>query len=164
MQSAHTRIHTTCTHRLDTYTHARLQLTHAYIHTTYTCIHTLHTCIHTYDLHMHTYTLHMNKCTQYTSYTYTYICSHTRYTYAYTRHGTHVHIPWHIHTCTQTVSDFHLLVYLAINHSSILSLNDDQDGLPALCAAVKARDSGRVSEFMQVCMSAYWCVYIWMRM
>lgn len=47
------------------------------------------------------------------------------------------------------VSDFHFLVYIGINHSSVLSRTDEREGMPALCRAVASRDSGVMSEYMQ---------------
>ncbi|EKX52773.1 NPL4-like protein, forms a complex with UFD1 and CDC48 [Guillardia theta CCMP2712] len=47
----------------------------------------------------------------------------------------------------KTISDFHLIVYLA-THPGLFSSHSDE-GLRILCEAVKERDSNKASEFMQ---------------
>lgn len=49
----------------------------------------------------------------------------------------------------KVVSDFHLLLYLAVQQGTVLGLEDEREGIAALCKAVRERDSGRVSEIMQ---------------
>ncbi len=47
------------------------------------------------------------------------------------------------------LSDFHFIVYLALQYASWLPLDDDRAGLPALCRAVAARDCSLAAEFTQ---------------